>query len=254
MEHHVRVHMLSAAIVIAVGIAASVVTSTVVAARAYRSHADQQAQSDHEIAVKGSARLRVRSDLAVWSIHVSGEGGELKIAYGVLEFGIDRVQAYLEAQGFGEKEITLSAINTETYFARDKDGRETRQVAGYVLSRIFTVTTPNVDRVAQAAGEVTKLLQENVRVASMCPQYSYTKIADLKVQILGNASADALSRAAEIASHAGCRVGSVRRCQMGVIQITLSNSTDVTGSGIYDTTTIDKDISVVVSLTFGIEA
>jgi hypothetical protein len=40
---------------------------------------------------------------------------------------------------------------------------------------------------------------------------------------------------------------------MGVIQITQPDSTDVASYGRYDTSTIDKDVSVVVTLTLGIE-
>jgi hypothetical protein len=48
-------------------------------------------------------------------------------------------------------------------------------------------------------------------------------------------------------------VGRVRDAKTGVFQITSRNSTDVSDSGIYDTSSIDKDITAVVSVTFGID-
>ncbi|HRI54143.1 MAG TPA: SIMPL domain-containing protein, partial [Pseudomonadota bacterium] len=72
-------------------------------------------------------------------------------------------------------------------------------------------------------------------------------------QILGEATKDARTRADEIAANSGCSIGEVRQAQMGVIQITQPDSTEVSGYGRYDTSTIDKDVSVVVSLTLGIE-
>jgi hypothetical protein len=45
----------------------------------------------------------------------------------------------------------------------------------------------------------------------------------------------------------------VRDAKTGVFQITSRNSTDVSDWGIYDTSSIDKDITAVVSVTFGIE-
>lgn len=242
------------AIVIAVGVATSIITSTVFASRAYKGRAEQSAKSQQEMTVKGSARTRVRSDLAVWRIGVAGEGADLKSAYVAVEFCVDRVEAFLNSQGFADSEISLSAIDTDTHYVRDKDGRDTRQISGYTLSRTFTVTTGAVDRVSAAVSEVTQLLREGVWVVSRSPEFIYTRIADMKVQILGEASRDALTRANEIAANSGCKVGDVRRAQMGVIQITRPNSTDVSGYGIYDTSTIDKDISVVVTTTFGIDA
>lgn len=253
MEHIVKVQAFSAAAVIALGVAVSAITSTLVVSKAYKSRGEQASRAQQEMTVKGSARTGVISDLGVWSINISGEGADLQQAYSVLEFGADRVQAFLVEQGFAENEINLSAIDTSTHRVRDRDGRETQQIAGFTLRRTFTVTSTNVAQLARAAGEVTRLLQENIRVASSAPEYTYTKVGDLKVEILGEASKDARARATQIAGNAGCRVGEVRRANMGVIQITRPNSTEVSGYGIYDTSTIEKDISVVVTVTFAVE-
>ena len=40
---------------------------------------------------------------------------------------------------------------------------------------------------------------------------------------------------------------------MGVFQITAPNSRDVSDYGVYDTQTIDKDITSVVSVSFAVE-
>lgn len=254
MEHIVQIRALGAAAVIAIGAAVSLITSTVVVSRALKNRGEQSVRAQQELTVKGLARTRVRSDLGVWGINISGDGADLQQAYAVLEFGADRVQAFLAEQKFTEDELALSAIDTTTHFLRDKDGRESQQVVGFSLRRTFTVTSGNVDRIAQAAGEVTRLLQENIRVTSSAPEYTYTKVADLKVEILGEASRDARHRADQIASNAGGRTGPVHRAAMGVIQITRPNSTDVSSYGLYDTSTIEKDVSVVVTMSFAIES
>jgi hypothetical protein len=53
-------------------------------------------------------------------------------------------------------------------------------------------------------------------------------------------------------NNAGCHIVEVRQARMGVLQITQPNSTAVSDSGIFDTATIDKDVTAVVGLTFGI--
>jgi len=244
--------VLSASIVVALGVAVSLITSTVVASRAYHNRVAKAAEVAQELTVKGFTRSRVRSDLGTWTIRISGEGEDMAAAYAQLEFAADRVQSFLAAQQFPDDEITLSAIHTDTHYHRDEKGQQTRQVSGYTLQRHFKVTSVHVDRITAAAGEVTQLLKENVRVASSAPDYYYTKVADLKVKILGEASQDALARAREIAANSGCAVGEVRTARMGVIQITQPHSTEVSSSGIYDTSTIEKDISVVVTVTYGI--
>ena len=79
------------------------------------------------------------------------------------------------------------------------------------------------------------------------------KIADMKVDLLGDATADARRRAETIAAQAGCRVGEVRTARMGVLQVTEPDSTDTSSQGVYDTSTIDKDVTAVVSLTIVVE-
>jgi hypothetical protein len=252
-EHRVRVNLLGTAIILAAGIAVSAITSTVVAGRAMNAKIRTQAKVYQDITVKGSARLRVTSDIGVWRISVSSEHKELTSAFGLLEASVTAVQKFLAAKGFAAGEVALSAIETSQYYARDANGRETREIAGYNLSRSFTVTSGDVQRVARSAGEVTELLRDGVKVSSSLPQFSFTKLADLKVQILGDAAKDARTRAEEIVRNSGGRLGSLRDAQMGVMQITQPNSTEVAGYGLYDTSTIEKDVTAVVTVTFGVD-
>lgn len=253
MEHRVRINLLGTAIVLAVGIAVSAITSTVVAGRAITGHARAQAKARQDIAVKGSARVRVTSDIGVWSIGVSSEHTDLVSAFALLETSVDAVNAFLATKGFTPGEVALSPIDTQQFFERDSDGNLTRTVSGYGLIRNFTITTTDVDKVARSASEVTELLRDGVRVRSSAPEFTYTKLGDLRVQILGEAAKDARARAEEIVSNSGGRLGPIRDAQMGVMQVTQPNSTDVASYGLYDTSTIEKDVRAVVTVTFGVE-
>lgn len=252
-EHRVRINLLGTAVVLAVGVAVSAITSTVVAGRALAGHARAQARARQDITVKGSARVRVTSDTGVWRIAVSSEHKELTAAFGVLEASVTAVQKFLTSRGFKPDEAVLGPIDTDQFYARDSAGKETREIAAYRLSRSFTITSTDVHRIAKSAGEVTELLRDGVKVSSYAPQYYYGKLPDLKVQILGDAAKDARARADEIVQNSGGRLGAIRDAQMGVLQITQPNSTDVASYGLYDTTTIDKDVQAVVTVTFGVD-
>ncbi len=54
--------------------------------------------------------------------------------------------------------------------------------------------------------------------------------------MIGEASRDARTRADQVVGNAGCAIAEVRHARMGVLQITQPNSTDVSDTGIYDTT------------------
>ncbi|MCZ6572965.1 MAG: SIMPL domain-containing protein [Planctomycetota bacterium] len=254
MEYKIRIDLLRSAGIIILGVAVSLVVSTAVAARAYRGRFEDQTRVAQTLDVKGLARKRIRSDVAVWQIVVKGEGAALRDAYDVLDRGMESVLAFLRKREFAEDAIRTGAIGTETHYARDDRGRETRKVESYSLSRTLTVTTGALERVAAAAGKVTELIKQDVLVVSQPPEYYYTRIADLKIELMGLASRDARARAEEIARNAGCTVGEVRAAHMGVLQVTRPHSTEVRSYGIYDTGTIDKDVRAVVTVTFGVQA
>jgi hypothetical protein len=95
MEYTVRAGLLGTAVVLAVGIGASIITSTVVVSRSIDQKTRLAAKGYHSINVKGSARQRVSSDTGVWDISVAGDGATLQEAYGVLEQGVVRVRKHL---------------------------------------------------------------------------------------------------------------------------------------------------------------
>lgn len=253
MEHNVRINVLSTAVVLALGVGASVVTSTVVAARAYRSRVHQIEGSQRQIVVRGSARERVASDIGAWTISVSGQGKTMAEAFEVLDGGIAKVRAFLKEQGFSETEVSLRAIETHVHHPTDDHGHELLTPDGFALSRELEVATPAVERVNRAGGEVTRLIREGVAVSSAKPRFYYSAIGDLKIRILGKAAQDARARADEIAGNSGGTVSEVRSVQMGVLQVTEPNSTDVSAEGLYNTDTIEKDVSAVVTVTYGLK-
>jgi hypothetical protein len=253
VEHRVRINILSSAAVLALAVVASVVTSTAIASRAYQSRARESRKEGQTLTVRGSARQRITSDLAVWTVRLRAEGSDLPTAFATLEAAGHQVMGFLVEQGFTPERVAAAAITTETHHQRDERGHEIQRIEGYTLWRDYTVTTPDVRRVAAAAGAVTSLIKEGVAVVSLAPEFLFTGLPDLRVTILGEAAKDARARADELGRNAGFRVGSVRDVHAGILQVVRPDSTDVSGGGTYDTGTIEKDVNVVVTAVFGIE-
>ena len=51
----------------------------------------------------------------------------------------------------------------------------------------------------------------------------------------------------------GSHLGRLRRVSVGVFQITSPNSTEVEDYGVYDTSTLEKDVTAVVNVTFALK-
>ena len=80
-----------------------------------------------------------------------------------------------------------------------------------------------------------------------------SKINILLYTVLNSIAKDARVRAEAIALQAGSEVGGLKRVNTGVFQITVPNSTKVSSWGSYDTSTIKKDITAVMGVTFAVK-
>jgi len=210
-------------------------------------------KGDDAITVTGSAKKRIKSDLVVWSAGVSAQSAQLTDAYRQLSESVPRIKQYLVGKGIPESQMTVSSITTTTQKKQDSNGNETSEITGYALRQEIEVKSTEVDKIAQIAREATELINQGILIESNAPRYYYTQIGDLKIEMLGEAAKDAKVRAEKIAASTGNSIGAVRTARMGVLQITPADSTDVSDSGIYDTSTIDKDMTAVVNIGFGVD-
>ncbi len=209
-------------------------------------------KGDEAITVTGSAKRRITSDLVVWSAGVSAQAAGLSEAYKQLSASTPRIKEYLLSKGIPENHMTVSSITTMQQKGRNSDGMETSQILGYTLSQSIEVRSNDVAKIAQIAREATELIDQGILIESSAPHYYYTQIGDLKIEMLGEAAKDAKERAERIAQSTGNSIGAVRSARMGVLQITAADSTDVSDYGVYDTSTIEKDMTAVVNASFAV--
>lgn len=205
------------------------------------------------VTVTGSAKKQIKSDYAVWRGDFSVEATSLQEAYSKLSQSRSKVKSYLQSKGFDEKDIVFKAIHTNTLYEGREYGRQTTTVAGYILSQMVEIESNDVEKTDSISKESTELINQDVRFNSFEPQFYYTKLGELKVDMLTDATHDARARAEKIAGVNGRKINTVRSARMGVFQITRPNSTDVSDYGINDTSTIDKEITAVVNAEFSIK-
>jgi hypothetical protein len=225
------------------------VLSSWIAARAIR----EIKRGNDVFVVTGSAKRAIKSDYIVWLLSVSSQQPTAREAYRELTRQTERVRAYLKQQQIPDDAITTTAIETVSIPELTSNGQETGQILAYRLSQRFEIRSNEVDRYTELSKRSTELIEEGINIASEPPRYLYTELDKLRVEMVAEATKDARARAEAIAGSTNSRVGTVRDAKTGVFQITSRNSTDVSDSGIYDTSSIDKDITAVVSITFGID-
>ncbi|ELR99070.1 SIMPL domain-containing protein [Gloeocapsa sp. PCC 73106] len=210
-------------------------------------------QANDVLNVTGSAKRPIRSDYIVWRLSISSQQSDSQSAYRDLTLQAQRLRSYLKQQGVPEEIITASAID---YYALPEfapNGQETGQTLAYRLTQRFEIRSDDVEKYTDLSRTSSELIEDGLNLVSEPPQYFYTQLDQLRVEMVAEATKDAKLRAEAIAQSTGSQVGPIRSAKTGVFQITSRNSTDVSDYGIYDTSSIEKDITAVVSVTFAID-
>jgi hypothetical protein len=206
------------------------------------------------ISVTGLGSQDFVSDLVVWEGRFSTLKVDLKTAYNELKEQKKLVESYLKSQNIDDSELVFSAVQTykQTRPKYSNDGRYNgEEFVGYDLSQTVTIRSKEVDKVEGVSRSITDLLNQGVQLFSNPPRYYYTKLAELKLDMIAKATADARSRAEQIAVQSGGSLGKVMEAKMGIFQITgrLSNE-DYSWSGAFNTADKEKSASITMRLEY----
>jgi hypothetical protein len=205
------------------------------------------------ITVTGSARRTIVSDTVVWRASVTSTQPTPAEASRELTAWVGRVRSFLREAGAGDDEVRVDPVTTETIPELAPDGRgETGRAAGYRLSRAFEVRSSRVKEMTDIVQKSSALLNEGIPLTAQRPEYRYAQLAKIRPDLLAQASRDAKNRGQRLVVAAGGRLGRLQSVSAGVFQITAPDATDTSGEGVYDTSTIEKDVTAVVRLTFGL--
>ncbi|GGK89559.1 SIMPL domain-containing protein [Deinococcus radiotolerans] len=223
-----------------------------------RGLADVKNASD-VINVTGSARRSITSDQAVWHFTVRSVNDQsLQAAYRSFRATQPAVEDFLKAQALSGSELRREPVTAgpEQYTVIETLNGENREVARtrYVVSETYRLQSNDIQKIQGAVSAATSAFVDastgGVTIESSDIEYLYTRLADVRLALLKEASQDAQRRAQAIAQSAGNSVGAVKNARMGVFQITPRFETSVEDSGSYDTSSLEKDVTAVVEIDF----
>lgn len=209
--------------------------------------------SQQVIQVTGSAQKQIQSDYIVWYATFSRREADLPSAYKKVQNDLERVKKYLESKDVNPNETIVSQISTSTIYKKNKDGKATNDIEGYELSQSIEIRSNEVEKIDVISRESTELINEGMIFTSSAPSFFYTKLDELKIEMLNKATANAKMRAESMVKASGNKIGFMRSAKMGVFQITPITSTDVSDYGYNDTSAYEKKVMAVVNASFAIE-
>lgn len=230
-------------------ISLALVASTVIFTRTWSSNY----RMNQTISVTGSATQTFRSDLGYLRATVQTRAATAREAFSILESQKPALIQFFRERGFSEKDLQFSPANNYSQEEFDENGRPTGQILSWNYSQRVEVRSPDVQLIHNMSLELSSLVNEGINVMVEQPEYYFSGLDTLKVQIQADAARNAMQRAQFIADATGKKLGNMTGARMGVLQITPVNSNQVSNYGINDVSSIEKEITGVVTATFLIQ-
>ncbi len=237
MSRSGRIELLSAALLLALGLAAGgyFVGQTMYNAKVAINTAE----------AKGLAERRVEADLAYWRVRYTVSGKtrqDIPRLYEQSEAAQQKIVGLLLANGFEESELEPGVIDYFHQEFRDEDQRLVEEK--HLLVGSINVETQKVQRVSEVRAELNQLIAQGLDIKNDAPTYHFTRLNEIKPDMLKEATKNARIAANEFAANTGVEVGGIRSARQGSFIIR-----DV-GEEYGDTKKIKKDVRVVTNITF----
>lgn len=208
--------------------------------------------NNHSISVTGSARKSIVSDFSVWRSKIAVERSNLPDSYQALQNQSEIVKTFFINNKIPESNIELKTISTYKVPEVLPNGRQSGKIKSFRLTQEFEIRSADINHISELSKKSMTLVNRGLDFRSFSPEFLYTKLSDLRVEMLSEATKDARKRAKVIIESAGNHLGPIISARTGVFQITRPHSTEVSDYGMYDTTSIEKDITAVMTLTFAV--
>lgn len=212
--------------------------------------------ADNIVWVKGLSKTNFVSDLIVWEGSFSRKDYDLQNAYKQLDNDRVLIQKYLLEKGIKENELVFQAVNISKDFnyVYNQNGQSNRVFDGYKLEQSIKIESIEVDKIEKISRQVTDLINKGVEFNSLPPQYYFSGLADLKLEMIASATEDARLRAEKIVENAKSNLSDLKNARMGVFQITAQNSNEnYSWGGSYNTSSKKKTASITMTLEYNLD-
>jgi hypothetical protein len=181
-------------------------------------------QFERTVTVKGLAEKEVPADVAVWPIQFTGADNDLVALYASLERDTAKIIDFLGASGFEATEISVAAPSITDKMAQQY-GDGSRVELRYTAVQGVTVYTNKPDAVRRAMNRLVELGKQGIVLSGGgyqgSTQYLFTKLNDLKPEMIEEATRKARVVAEKFARDSESRLGKIKNARQG--QFTISD-------------------------------
>jgi len=233
--------------------AVSILGAAMFLAHAYKTRGDRAGN----ISVTGLGEVDFESDQVIWSGRFEASSVDLGEAFAKIKAQRSKVEAYLIEKGVPKDEIQFEQVSTyerEKSVYNDQGKYVGSEFDKFELNQRVVVNSNDLDLVASVSREISELLNEGVQITSEKPDYYYSKLDELKLDLIEKASENGRIRAEQIAKNSKSDLKGLKSARLGVFQILGYNSGEsYSWSGTFNTSSRWKTASITVKMDFEVE-
>lgn len=171
--------------------------------------------AERSVTVRGVSERDVTANLATWSIEFSHKGTDLGPVQQSVDAQANSVRRFFQRSGFQPASIADSNISV----SREHDPDDAAAPDRLIVRRTIQLRTSDVMRTRQAFANQAELLRDGVEMSGSDVSYVFTRLNQLKPEMIGEANKNARLSAEQFAHDSGASVGRIKSASQGYFSV-----------------------------------
>ncbi|MBQ7633447.1 MAG: SIMPL domain-containing protein [Alphaproteobacteria bacterium] len=209
----------------------------------YKTHADFRS-----VTVKGLAEKDVVADMGLWNIQFTVNNNDLNFAQKQIGNQAKEIVQFLQKQGFTDTEIHIGRIETNDLMANPYRDNNAAETSRFILTQTISIRSSKVYAIASAMSLSNELIAKGIVFSNQSANYFFTKLNEIKPEMLKQATENAKEAALEFARNSGSKVGKINKANQGVFSIQSRDDANA-----YEALQIEKRVRVVSTVEYLLE-
>lgn len=199
--------------------------------------------AERAVTVRGLAERDVTADLATWTISYSASSTSLAEAQDKVRRDTQAIETFFKDLGFPAQALQPTGANVSSY---TNEG-----ITTYTVRQRLALRSEDIARAQKAVARQFDLVGRGVFLEEGSGMaYTFTKLNDIKPEMVAEATKDARASAQQFAEDSGSSVGKIREATQGYFTIEARDG-EAGGWGMSDSPY--KKVRVVTTVSFALD-
>ncbi|NQZ77748.1 MAG: SIMPL domain-containing protein [Ekhidna sp.] len=179
---------------------------------------------ERTVLVKGLAEREVTADIATWPLELTVSGNDLAQLQQTLQRQTKMLQDFFTEKSYTDEELRIGAPTIQDNRALLYGGQSNYNQDRYIAKVEFTLRTTKLMNLNEAMYQIPNLVGRGLIIGSKNTwqpvQYAYTKLNEIKPEMIEEATKNGREAAEKFARDSGSKVGKLKRANQGYFSIT----------------------------------